>query len=407
MRRLHDYNDSAYAEFTYAHPNEDWTPFDILHALNKTFICQPGTCGAYASPGYELLGLALCASYENCSSWEDLDQKQVLDKHGLRARYKDVAFPEKGPCSKTKGVVHQYSLRVDNMTARTGVGGVVTTHADILDDSCLNGWTCGNIAASAESTATWFWDVYHGKLVNDTTLLTMMNSVPLTKGWSPGLSYGLGLMHFKLPLAVDPLNQTITVGHGGADWGSIAMVNGFNPIYNFSLALASNSVSGMNCSEEYRELFPQRVGSQYSDNFFETTSCIVYDTIIQTLTNGTAPQLNCSVHFDADGEGGRRSWNPDLPLEGRGGRYDGYGGGGGDGGNTVCNVELKHVCPRTFWKSKSEAACLACVKVNGTAKHAVGNCTAADEKYYCTPAKPSTYTSNYTCAWTNKRDRFH
>lgn len=63
-------------------------PFDILHALNKTFICPPGTCGAYASPGYELLGLALCNSYgeESCSSWEDLDQKRVLDRAGLRSR---------------------------------------------------------------------------------------------------------------------------------------------------------------------------------------------------------------------------------------------------------------------------------------------------------------------------------
>lgn len=57
-------------------------------------------------------------------------------------RYTEVAFPERGPCSKDKQIVHQYSLRVDNLTATKGSGGVVVTHADILQDSCLNGWTC-------------------------------------------------------------------------------------------------------------------------------------------------------------------------------------------------------------------------------------------------------------------------
>lgn len=66
--------------------------------------------------------------------------------------------------------------------------------------------------------------MFHNKFVNQTTLLAMLNSVPLNQGWSPGLSYGLGLMHWKLPKTADPLNQTITLGHGGADWGSIAMV---------------------------------------------------------------------------------------------------------------------------------------------------------------------------------------
>lgn len=66
--------------------------------------------------------------------------------------------------------------------------------------------------------------MFHDRFVNHTTLLAMLNSVPLNQGWSPGLSYGLGLMHWKLPKTADPLNQTITLGHGGADWGSIAMV---------------------------------------------------------------------------------------------------------------------------------------------------------------------------------------
>ena len=84
---LQDYNDTWYSNWTYTHPHQDWSPFDILHQLNKTFRpgCPPGACGRYASPGYEILGLALCA-LQNCSSWEDLDQLAVLDRSKLRKK---------------------------------------------------------------------------------------------------------------------------------------------------------------------------------------------------------------------------------------------------------------------------------------------------------------------------------
>ena len=64
----------------------------------------------------------------------------------------------------------------------------------------------------------------------------------------PYPSDGLGLMHIKLSPKVDNLNLSITVGHGGADWGSIALINGFNPRFNFSFVLGVNSVTGMNCT---------------------------------------------------------------------------------------------------------------------------------------------------------------
>ena len=42
---INDYDDDFYADWTWSHPNQDWSPFDILHRLNKTFVCAPGTCG--------------------------------------------------------------------------------------------------------------------------------------------------------------------------------------------------------------------------------------------------------------------------------------------------------------------------------------------------------------------------
>ena len=49
---LHDYDDAAYLNWTVNHPNDDWTPFDMLWAVDKDFVCEPGACGEYASPGY-------------------------------------------------------------------------------------------------------------------------------------------------------------------------------------------------------------------------------------------------------------------------------------------------------------------------------------------------------------------
>jgi hypothetical protein len=63
----HDDNDDDIAnDYRY------WTPFDILHQLDKKWLCAPGTCGAYASPGYDILGLALAVLY-NCSTWQEFD----------------------------------------------------------------------------------------------------------------------------------------------------------------------------------------------------------------------------------------------------------------------------------------------------------------------------------------------
>ena len=40
---LQDYNDTSYRTWTMMNPRGDWSPFDILHQLNHTFISKPGT----------------------------------------------------------------------------------------------------------------------------------------------------------------------------------------------------------------------------------------------------------------------------------------------------------------------------------------------------------------------------
>ena len=168
----------------------------------------------------------------------------------------------------------------------------------------------------------------------------------------------------------------------------------------------------VHCYSRYRALFPQRIGAQYSDEFFDDTSCIIYDAVIQTLTNNSAPRLNCTpqfdfgIDFDGSGSSGGGSYDNHWWEGGEGdaGYSNGSGGGLFGSAGTACTSELKKVCPSTYWHNASKAACMACVKVNGTAKHAVRNCSAVEEVYYCTPKK-SYYTLNFTCAWTSKRDR--
>ena len=41
---LGDYNNQEMFKWTESHPDEDFTPYDYLHTLNKTFLCNPGEC---------------------------------------------------------------------------------------------------------------------------------------------------------------------------------------------------------------------------------------------------------------------------------------------------------------------------------------------------------------------------
>jgi CubicO group peptidase (beta-lactamase class C family) len=185
---LHDYNDEEFAAWTYDHPTEYFTPFDSLHQLKKTWVCDPGKCGRYASPGYELLGLAL-VQVMNKTNWDDLDQMAVLE--GLRPGYEGkVAFPDMELCSAVNMSSHQYRLNttVDKING-TNSSQVVAHFYDILNTSCLNGWTEGNIISTPGAIADWHWDLFHLKLVNASSHLAMCNGIPLTQGWSPGLRY--------------------------------------------------------------------------------------------------------------------------------------------------------------------------------------------------------------------------
>ena len=44
---------------------------------------------------------------------------------------------------------------------------------------------------------------------------------------------------------------TYTVGHAGADYGSLGMMSGYNPKYKFGISLVSNSATSLNCKYSF------------------------------------------------------------------------------------------------------------------------------------------------------------
>merc|ERR1712056_177234 len=69
---------------------------------------------------------------------------------------------------------------------------------------------------------------------------------------------------------------------------------GYNERFNFSMTIATNTVSGMNCTAAYRDAYEMRPGAMYNDRYYDDAVCTIYDEIIQILTDGGEPRLNCS-----------------------------------------------------------------------------------------------------------------
>eukprot|EP00662_Eupelagonemidae_sp_cell21_P023065 gene23065-46358_t len=121
----------------------------------------------------------------------------------------------------------------------------------------------------------------------------MMTFKPMTNGWSPQL-YGLGLMH-TFPYggrawAPDPENVTFTIGHAGADYGSLGMMVGYNWRYQFGIAFTTNSANALNCTLPYNLTLDRR--GRF--DFFVDALCPTYDAVLRIVSNGTAPRLNCA-----------------------------------------------------------------------------------------------------------------
>lgn len=168
-----------------------------------------------------LLGLVL-AQHANPDqpSWLTYDQTSVLP---ASLHKKSTAFfPLRGPCKQyaRKGMVHQYAPIFDIS------GTVVRGFRDLFDDSCLNGWTMGNMAARPLDLASFFWHLLHTgsdntlPILSPASLAAMQEFRPLSM--DGGVPYGLGIFEGVWTLSgYSPDNKFI--GHSGEDWGSAGL----------------------------------------------------------------------------------------------------------------------------------------------------------------------------------------
>lgn len=169
--------------------------------------------------------------------------------------------------------------------------GYEYSYLNLDDYSCLDGWGFGNIAASADDVAKFFYQ-YLGteNLIKKETLNKMMN-------WEYGggtdgfkFEYGLGFMplgYRVMPGEDDDFYGRHVIGHAGLDWGSYADLAGYHMLYNFSIVNGQNTNFGWNCSmgKEFM-LYGYTVG--------DTLDCNLLNITIQFFSNGTGPKLNCA-----------------------------------------------------------------------------------------------------------------
>jgi len=136
---LSDYDDGKLQSFVLNPSNAGVTidPYDYLHVwAQKSFLCEPGSGGAYSSIGFVILGF-VAASATNATTWKDFDQKSIFPD-ALRDELDSLIFSLGGRCSDEveQNVSHQYAA-----TFSSHNNYWTTIHwEDIYNFDCLNGW---------------------------------------------------------------------------------------------------------------------------------------------------------------------------------------------------------------------------------------------------------------------------
>merc|ERR1712113_894774 len=106
--------------------------------------------------------------HNNLSAWSEYDQnvwatdfpRMQFSKHGHCSRYTDV----QGHCPACE---------------KRG--------KSVMDLSCTNGFTCGNLVAPPEEVARFVWSLFKGKLLGEKAVNAMLDSKPLGGAGAPEL----------------------------------------------------------------------------------------------------------------------------------------------------------------------------------------------------------------------------
>lgn len=291
-----EYQDITLRRATMWHNADDYGPCEFFGNTNAAEAPIPMTRGGkYNGNNYILLGYVLM-KLQGKQHWYELDQTAVFPL-GLKDKYKNIEFATIGQCSKYKNVAHQYAHDwYDN-----GIHHV----NDMYYKSCLNGWTMGNILATAEDLANFWYDVFtkasspNEAFVNEKMLEAIQADGDLGKSlrdpWclgrdGPGTcKYGIGFNSEQLTDAVWHLAQASQAasafadvelrGHLGVNWGSGVSPCGYNKRFGFGICMAYTSSQVMRCDKE-------------SDDapMHQEAMCKVYDAVLSAVGG---PRLDC------------------------------------------------------------------------------------------------------------------
>jgi CubicO group peptidase (beta-lactamase class C family) len=220
-----DFDNDRSRQYQLNHPYEDMGPVKsmsfIFPVKDEDWVCDPGTCGAYSSTNYELLGLLLA---------------QQAGKHSWDAYSQDMGLPQFAEMNSTKFALHGPCRRYSKVHAYSNEQ---TPPIDMYDVSCTNGWTCGNLISNA-ADAAFFVRALLGegeRVVKSSTQEEMLKTQQLDKVWSIGLPYGLGLMDLGVQAGMEPGRL---VGHGGETYGFNAYT-AYSKSWDFGISVVANS----------------------------------------------------------------------------------------------------------------------------------------------------------------------
>lgn len=198
---IHDYDEIGYQ---LQHLTEDLGPAFSAQQFGSGIMDQPlGSCGVYSSMSYVLLGLVLIG--QSSTEWDKYDQNV------WRELFPDMQFAVHGTCSKY--------LNVADAECHECQG------ANLLDMSCTNGFTCGNMVAPPEEVARFVWYLFEGHLLGPSALQEMLtfhklgpdgaspdvSISPNCHGFCDGCGYGLGVQEHAV--------ETMLPGHAGQTYG--------------------------------------------------------------------------------------------------------------------------------------------------------------------------------------------
>ena len=146
---LSDYDGSSYTKAQFNNRTHDFSPIEILSHFVKPLSSHsdpPGTRQRYCSTNYILLGLLLTNHLgPKTGSWQDYDQSQVWKG------WSTSVFPLSGPCqdyTPVHGFMEGYE------------GASWLKPQDVINVSCLGGWTAGNYVGPASDVARFTRELY-------------------------------------------------------------------------------------------------------------------------------------------------------------------------------------------------------------------------------------------------------